>query len=52
VKSDGCPSYCEISNDDSRKTCIVKSRRRSMERKKGRFFEKVKSVIGKYTKIK
>ena len=28
LKRDGCPSYCEMPKDKSRKTCIVKSRRR------------------------
>jgi hypothetical protein len=34
LKKDGCPTYCEMPKDESRKMCIVKSRRRKTIRKK------------------
>lgn len=44
LKKDGCPSHCEMPKDESRKTCIVKSRRRKkrkyekpLEREASRF---------------
>ena len=40
---DGCPSYCDIPHNKSRKSCVVKSRRRKMKRMKE---ENIKKLEG------